>query len=244
MMGRIFGNWRISLSVLFSLALIVGAYALARSVESPPVAQASEETALLQAIATKDSTGDGLPDWEKSLYGIPTDATTTDYFNLGMTDGEAVAKGLIVPKAIADISVASSSDSSDIVDPSLPPAPADDTLTATFSKNFITLYLEAVQANGGDDNLSDDEIQNVANETMQSLTSSVTAAPDYKSASDLTVSGSGTDALKAFAVSAEAVLAANTDDATTSEINYLSVSGQRRRTCGASCAAGARRRRS
>ena len=195
---------------------------LARDVASPAVAQASTETALLKAIATKDSTGDGLPDWEKSLYGIPADATTTDYFNLGMTDGEAVAKGLIVPKAIADITVAtsSSSDTSNTEDDSLPPPPADDTLTAAFSKNFITLYMSAVEENGSAD-LSEDDITNITNEVMDSLSSSVTAVPDYKSAEDLTVAGSGPDALKAFAVSAEAVFAANTSDATTSEINYL-----------------------
>jgi hypothetical protein len=220
-MGRILENWRITLATLFSLLLIVGAFILARDATNPSLAQASTETALLKAIATKDSTGDGLPDWEKSLYGIPVNATTTDYFHLGMTDGEAVQKGLIVPKAIADITVAtSSSDISDITDDSLPPAPSDDTLTAAFSKNFITLYMAAKEQNG-DEPLSEDDISNISNEVMNSLTSSVTVAPDFKSASDIKVSGSGPDALKAFAVNAEAVFAANQSDATTSEINYL-----------------------
>ncbi len=111
-MGQILPNWRITLAVLFSIVLIGGSFLLAHSVESPQVAQASTETALLQAIATKDSSGDGLPDWEKSLYGIPLNASTTDYFNLGMTDGEAVAKGLIVPKAVADIPTTASASSS------------------------------------------------------------------------------------------------------------------------------------
>lgn len=220
-MGRILENWRITLATLFSLALVVGAFILARDASSPSVAQASTETALLKAIATKDSTGDGLPDWEKSLYGIPVNATTTDYFHLGMTDGEAVAKGLIVPKAIADITVATSSQStSDITDGSLPPAPADNTLTAAFAKNFITLYMAAKEQNGGAP-LSEDDISNISNEVMNSLTSSVTVAPDFKSASDIKISGSGSDALKTFAANAEAVFAANQSDATTSELNYL-----------------------
>ena len=220
-MGRILENWRITLATLFSLLLIVGAFILARDATNPSIAQASTETALLKAIATKDSTGDGLPDWEKSLYGIPVNATTTDYFHLGMTDGEAVAKGLVVPKAIADITVAtSSSDTSDVTDDSLPPAPADDTLTAAFAKNFITLYMAAKEQNGGAD-LSESDISNISNEVMNSLTSSVTVAPDFKSASDIKVSGSGVDALKTFAVNAEAVFKANQSDATTSEINYL-----------------------
>ena len=220
-MGRILQNWRITLATLFSLALIVGAFVLARDASSPSLAEASTETALLKAIATKDSTGDGLPDWEKSLYGIPLNATTTDYFHLGMTDGEAVAKGLIVPQAIANITVATSSpDNSNVIDDSLPPAPADNTLTAAFAKNFITLYIAAKEQNGGAD-LSEGDISNISDEVMSSLTSSMTIAPDFKSANDIKVSSSGADALKTFAVNAEAVFAANQNDATTSEINYL-----------------------
>ncbi len=220
-MGRIIKNWPITIATLFSLFLIVGAFILARDAISPSVVQASTETALLKAIATKDSTGDGLPDWEKSLYGIPLNATTTDYFNLGMTDGEAVARGLIVPRAIADIKVAASPTTSyDLNDDSLPPAPADDTLTAAFAKNFMTLYLSAKEQNGGAD-LSESDIANLSKQVMDSLTSSISVAPDFKSAKDIKVSGSGADALKAFAVSAEAVFAANQSSATTSELFYL-----------------------
>ncbi len=220
MEGRFIGNWRVITATLFSAVLIVGAYVFAHNVESPPVAQASEETALLQAIATKDSNGDGLPDWEKVLYGIPVTSTTTDYFHLGMTDGTAVAKGLIVPKAIADITVATSSPAGVIVDPSLPPAPADGTLTAAFAKNFFTLYLAARQNNGGAD-LSESQMNDVANQALSSLSSAVTSTPDFKSLRDLTISGSSPEELKAFAVSAEAVLRKNKADATTSELTYL-----------------------
>jgi hypothetical protein len=190
---------------------------LARSIESPRAAQASMETALLQAIATKDSDGDGLPDWEEQLYA--TSPNTIDTFKLGMTDGEAVAKGLIVPKAIADIPIATSSPASIDID-GLPPAPAEGTLTAAFAKNFFTLYLAAKQTSGGA-NLSESDMQNVANEALSSLSSVVAVAPDFKSLKDLTVSGSGSDALKAFAMSAEAVLLKNTSDASKSEILYL-----------------------
>lgn len=216
---RFLGNWRILSATLFSAALIVGAYVLARGVESPPVAQASEETALLQAIATKDSDGDGLPDWEEALYG--TDPHNPDSLKLGMTDGEAVAKGLIIPKAIANMPVATSSPSGSMtVDPSLPPAPAEGTLTAAFAKTFFSLYLSAKQANGGAD-LSESQMDDIANKAVSSLASTVVVAPDFKSMKDLAVSGPGPDALKAFAASAEAVLLRNTSNATTSEINYL-----------------------
>ncbi|OGG40329.1 hypothetical protein A2118_01355 [Candidatus Kaiserbacteria bacterium GWA2_50_9] len=215
-------NWRTFTAILFSVALVAGAYVLARGVESPSLAQASAETALLQAIATRDSTGDGLPDWQKALYGIPLNSGTTDYFNLGMTDGEAVAKGLIVPRAIADIQVSTSSDQSIIVDPSLPPAPAEGTLTDAFARSFFTLYMNAKAENGGVE-LSTAQIDSLTSQAFDALSSLVTAAPDYKTLKDITVSGTGADALKAFAASAEAIILKNRNasDAAKDEILYL-----------------------
>lgn len=216
-MGQILRNWRIIASATFSVLIIVGAYLLARGVESPRAAEASTESALLQAIATKDSDGDGLPDWEEVLYG--TSPNVTDTFHLGMTDGEAVARGLIVPKAIADIPMATSSPLSFGAD-GLPPPPAEGTLTSAFAKNFFTLYLSAKQANGGAD-LSESDMTNIANEAISSLSSEVTPAPDFKSVKDLKISDSGAEALKEFAVQAEAVLMKNTSNASKSEILYL-----------------------
>ena len=216
-MGQIIRNWRVLAATLFSTVLVVGVYMLARGVESPRTAEASAESALLQAIATKDSDGDGLSDWEEALYG--TSPTVTDTFKLGMTDGEAVMRGLIVPKAIADIPIATSSPST-IGSDGLGDAPAEGTLTAAFAKTFFTLYLEAKQANGGAD-LSESDMANVANEALNSLASVIVAAPDFKSAKDLAVYGAGADPLKAFAVQAEAVLLKNTSSASKSEIFYL-----------------------
>ena len=217
-MGGILQNWRVIGATLFSTVLIIGAYALARGVSSPPVAEASTETALLQSIASRDSDADGLPDWEEALYG--TDPHNSDTFKLGMTDGEAVAKGLVVPKAIADVPTATSTPAGRILtDPTLP-IPAEGTITAAFAKNFFTLYLNAVQASG-DGNLSESDMQNVASEALSQLAQSVTLAPDFKSMQNLTVTGSGSDALRAFAVSAEAVFLTNKGKATNTETAYL-----------------------
>ncbi len=216
-MGQIIRNWRVLAATLFSTALVVGVYMFARSVESPSLAQASTESALLQAIAAKDSDGDGLSDWEEQLYG--TSPTTTDTFKLGMTDGEAVARGLVVPKAIADIPIATSSPST-IGSDGLPPPPAEGTLTAAFAQTFFTLFLSAKEQSGGAD-LSEEQMQNIANEALNSLASVIAAAPDFKSAKDITVYGAGADSLKAFAVQAEAVLLKNTSSASKSEILYL-----------------------
>jgi hypothetical protein len=204
-------------AALFSAVIVVGAYVLARGVESPDVAQASTETALLQAVATKDSDGDGLPDWEEMLYG--TDPHNPDTFHLGITDGEAVAKGLIVPKAIVDVPVATSSPAVAGTD-GLPPAPAEGTLTSAFAKSFFTSYLAAKQAKGGGA-LSESDIKNVSNQALGSLSSAVATAPDFKSSKDIKVSGSGSVAMKAFAVSAEAVLIKNANNATKTPLGYL-----------------------
>lgn len=220
-MAQILQNWRVLTAILFSAVLIVGAYVLARGIASPPQAQASTETALLQAIAAKDSDSDGLPDWEEALYG--TDPHNPDTFHLGMTDGEAVARGLIVPKAIAEISIATStaavSSNIDYAGAGLP-SPSEGTLTDAFSKSFFTLYLAAKNANGGSE-LTSDQVSELANQTISQFMQNLTPATDFKTAADMKVSGGGPDVLRAFAVNAEAVLLKNKSNATTSEIFYL-----------------------
>lgn len=216
-------HWQITGALLFSGLLIGGAYFFARAIESPPLAQASTETALLQAIATKDSTGDGLPDWQKVLYGIPMNSTTTDYFHLGMTDGEAVAKGLIVPKAIVDIpTITATSTTNTGIDYAAYglSAPSVNTLTDAFAKSFFSIYLSAKQSNNGAA-LTSAQTSALADQALSQLTQTITPRADFRKAIDLKVSGSGADALRAFAVAAEAVLKRNKSDATMSEIGYL-----------------------
>lgn len=218
-MGGTLRNWRVPIAAGFALALITGSYLLARSVSNPPAARASDATELLQSIASRDSDSDGLPDWEEALYG--TNPNNTDTYHLGMTDGQAVAQGLIVPKAIADVPVATSTPSDvESIDPSLPPPPADGTVTAAFAKNFFTLYGRALQ-NSPDGSLTDAEMNNVAVEALGQLAQSVTLAPDFKSAKDIKVEGAGPEALRTYAASAEAVFQQNKSSASKSEILYL-----------------------
>lgn len=211
-------NWRTLAALLFAVVVVCGAYVAARTGGRPRVAEASTETALLEQIASKDSDGDGLPDWEEALYG--TDPHKIDTRGLGMTDGEAVAKGLIVPQATADIPQATSSPSGSAASDYGLTAPAEGSLTDTFAKNFFTLYLNAKQANNGAA-LTEQQTSDLANQAMAELTASVAPAPDFKSMHDLTVSGSGPDALRAFAASAENVLAAQQNHESKSELLYL-----------------------
>ncbi len=222
-MGPILRNWRVFAASLFSIVLVAGAYVLARGIANPPVAQASTESQLLAEIAAKDSNGDGLPDWEKILYGIPVNATTTDYFHLGMTDGEAVAKGLIVPKAVVDLpSAASTTATTTLLDSSLGPAPASGTLTDVFAKDFFMQYANAKEQNGGQP-LSQSQLNAIAQQTLADLAQSVAPTPDYKQMSDLTVSVPGKDAMIAYAQAAGAVLTQRASGATAkSEVEYLS----------------------
>lgn len=209
-MGRILEDWRLTLSTIFAVALIGGVYFFARDAEKPSDVQASPESALLQEMAMKDSTGDGLPDWEKVLYGIPLDATTTDYFNLGMTDGEAVARGLIVPKAIADLpsppAAAAKNTSINYAAIGLP-TPSEGTLTDTFAKDFFALYLSTKQASGSGE-LTGAQVNALATESMNRFLENLAPATNFKTVADIKVSGTGPDALRAYAAAAETVIAA------------------------------------
>jgi hypothetical protein len=208
-------SWRLWAACAFSIVLIAGSYVITRGIAKPPHAEASEEEALLQAIASRDSDADGLADWAESLYG--TDPHVRDTFGHGMTDGEAVARGLIVPEAVADVPGADISGTA--VDPDLPSAPEDDTLTAVFARNLFMRYMDALDRTGG--NLSDEDLSSIANDALADIAGSVTPAPPFKSARDLAVGGSGGAAMVAFAAGVERVLLTNTASATTSEIYYL-----------------------
>lgn len=205
MWGKFSRHWRVVAAVLFSVITIAGAYVIARGINSPQVAQASSETALLQAIAAKDSDNDGLPDWEEALYG--TDPHNPDTFHLGMTDGEAVAKGLIVPKAAANVSSPATSTSAT-------------TITDSFARSFFALYLVAKQANGGAE-FTSDQASALANQAMNQISPSAVPEGGAKTVADITVSGTGPAALRAFAVSAEAVFKKNMSKTPLDEMQSL-----------------------
>ncbi len=216
-MGWILKNSRIVLAGVFACALIAGSYIFATRSVTPNIAEASTETALLKAIATKDSDGDGLPDWEEALYG--TNPNLVDSRGLGMPDGEAVQKGLIIPKAVADIPATSAANGGSGTD-GLPPPPAEGTLTAAFAQSFFTLYLQAKQAAGGGD-LSEEELNGVVNQALQNLAATTKLAPDFKILGDLTLRGTGPDALRVYAADAEKIFLSNTADATTTPLANL-----------------------
>ncbi|MFZ1987693.1 MAG: thrombospondin type 3 repeat-containing protein [Minisyncoccia bacterium] len=122
--------------------LIAGAYLLSRTDKESfkfTSAQAEDTSDIIKRIAAKDTDADGLPDWEETLYGTdPTKSVSTSY---GMSDAEAVAKGLLTPK----INQPSATTTSAAV--SIPgSAPGDDSLTDAFARTMFQQYL---QTSGG-----------------------------------------------------------------------------------------------
>jgi hypothetical protein len=218
-MALILKHWRTVAATLFSLVLIAGVSGLARDLNAPQSAHASPESALLQAIATKDSDGDGLTDWEEALYG--TDPHRTDSLNLGMRDGEAVARGLVVPKAIAAIDIATAPHTISVpgLDPSLPSPPTRG-LTAAFAQHLYAAHRVAREAKAGQD-LTPEEAAAIAQDAFRALSESVGPAPDFKTAKDIVVSGSGAEALRDYAERVEAVLKKNDTTTPKSELVYL-----------------------
>lgn len=211
-------HWKVFGAALVSVLLIVGAVYLSRD-GLVPTASASSEEELLKTLATKDSDRDGLPDWEESLYG--TDPQKADSNGLGMTDGEAVRAGLIVPKAIADISNTPGGVSgTNPYDPSLPAPPAEGTLTAAFTQEFLLRYVEAKEENGREP-LTPLQIKAIADETIAVLATVVVRAPDFKSLKDLSITDSSPEAMLEYAKKAEAAMKAHAGTARAGELAYL-----------------------
>ncbi len=81
-------------SLLLALGMVGGAFWL--SAPQIPTANALSTEEALRAYAEKDTDADGLPDWEEVLY--KTDPANPNSVSQEMTDGEAVAKGLVAPR--------------------------------------------------------------------------------------------------------------------------------------------------
>lgn len=185
----------ICFSFLASAGLVGTAYLLAGNAASPRAVEASTETELLKALTAEDSDNDGLLNWEESLYG--TDPQNPDTKGLGVKDGEAVNKGLIVPPAVvrAPLQTISAEAGGSL---------SSETLTDLFGKRFIVLYLAAKARTGGVP-LSKNQIANLADETYREFSTNVENAAVFKKQTDIPLRGSGQDALKAFAADAERV---------------------------------------
>ncbi len=193
--------------------MIVGAYMLGTGALKPLQADAISPTMLLKSIATKDSDHDGLPNWEEALYG--TNPYKADTFGLGMTDGEAVAKGLIVPKAFKLPSTVSATTTTPYGI-----APKSGTLTDLFSKNVLASYLTQKALNHGA-KLSKQQLDNIVQQALNQINVQVAKQPPYRTLSQIKVSGSGVLAMKAYAATVQKIFLKYTVKQDRGELIYM-----------------------
>jgi hypothetical protein len=197
-------------AAVVAVALIGGAYYLS----SGRVAQvnAASTDDILKAYAAKDTDGDGLPDWEEALYG--TDPTKADTFNLGMTDAEAVQKGLVKLKITAPTAPAAATSS---LAASIPgPTAASTTLTDQFAQAFFNNY---ISTRGSQPPTADQAAQFVQGAVANLVATQV--RPDAYAASDIKVSGSGATALQAYAAQVDQVFASHSAQVSYDEMTYF-----------------------
>jgi hypothetical protein len=93
---------------------------------------------LLASYVVKDTDSDGLPDWQETLYG--TDVNKADTDGDGISDGEAVKRGLLTPNALASQIPA---DPIGKDEPLPGTAPTPGSMTDQFAKSFFQSYMEA-----------------------------------------------------------------------------------------------------
>jgi hypothetical protein len=193
--------------------LVVGAFIFSSpnfSLFATNTANAESTQTLLKAYAQKDSDNDGLPDWEESLYGL--DPHNPHSFSPNMTDGEAVARGLVKPK-FSSAATATTTDSSAIPGPTAAPNSVTDQFAQDLFKQITS------QSNGTPPTQA--EIAQFAQSAIQSLVQNHSTQNKY-SLSSLKISDYGPDALRTYAIAAEKTLAANDPGTSKNELDYFS----------------------
>ncbi len=192
--------------------MISGSYFYAIGGFVPPQANAVNLTAALRAVATRDSDGDGLPDWEEALYG--TNPHKVDTFGLGMTDGEAVAKGLIVPIAATFASTTPTTidtNNGQALSSTSPAfAPAQGSITSIFAKDFLAAALSAKAVNGGQP-LTKNQTYDIAVGVMQQVVNQMPPFTKYRTLSQISISdSSGPVALRNYVATIQKAFSENT----------------------------------
>ncbi len=133
---------RISTRRLIGSALLASAiigFALLSNTSGPRHVIASNTDDLLKALASKDSDGDGLLDWEESLYG--TDPQNQHSIDATLTDAEAVAQGKVsiaAPKAATSTPEAVAGEDVPV------PDPASGSFTEHFADFLFTEYASRI----------------------------------------------------------------------------------------------------
>lgn len=204
----------ILLSLIVAVIVIGGAWMISgHHYPSFGVANAESSDELLKAYAAKDTDADGLPDWEEALYGTnPNDAHSV---RPNLTDADAVAQGLVTPHYAGTASATTTGESLANEVPGTAAKPGS--LTDQFSQQFFDNYLST---RGGAVPSANDMQAFVTNAVTQLQASQVRT--NAFSASDMKISGSGPDALRIYAASAQAAFSANATRLPYDELTYFS----------------------
>jgi hypothetical protein len=177
-------NIRITLAFVVSLLLVVGAFFLS-SLQKTSVADAASSEEILKAYASKDTDNDGLEDWKELLYG--SDPTNAHSLDASLTDGEAVAQGLVEPKFVSGELPSISTEEGAGVDT------ASGTVTAQFARQFITNYIST----RGSSAPGNAELQVFVTDAVRSLDAMAPLKNPY-TLSQLVSGGTGSDAVQAY----------------------------------------------
>lgn len=196
--------------------LVVGAFYFSGHTLSLSTAVSAESTQeLLKAYATKDTDGDGLPDWEETLYG--TDPNNAHSVRPSLTDSQAVAQGLATPQ-YQNTAAATQTGSGSPKTVSVPgPTAAPGSITDQFSQLFFSTYMNQ----RGDTPPSADQMQTFVQSAISELEASRVHPPAY-STSDMNVKGQGADVLKAYATGMDKAFTENTVTLPYDELTYFS----------------------
>ena len=204
--------------------LIVGSIVLSGaglSFLNPSTANAASTQALLQELATRDSSNSGAPDWEVELYG--GDPSNPHSFSPTLTNGQAIAEGLVKPKFLTQTpSNTDNASSTSVQDEPDGITATPNSLTQQFAQYLLTQYLAqsaSDQSNGTQP--SDSDIATLAQSAMQTFAQQH-EQQDVYALTQVQTAGTGPAALTTYAVAAEKALAANTVATDESELDYFS----------------------
>ncbi len=203
-----------TIGIIVASTIALGSIVFAVLISGPlpfrtATADAESTHELLVSYAAKDTDTDGLPDWQEALYG--TDPNNPHSVNQAVTDGEAVAQGLVKPK-FANATTTP-------VDAASVPGTAveDNTVTGSFARTLFGQYLLQHQGK----NPTPEEIATFVEQGVADF-NATHAIPNSFNQGQVRVSGTGPDALMAYAASAEAVFAKNAAKTDKNEVEYLS----------------------
>lgn len=168
-------------SLVLGAAFIGGAFLLSSPNFGIGSAGAQSAEELLQAYASADTDGDGLPDWQEVIYG--TDPENPSSVQADLTDLEALEEGLIEPK-FRSSKPAPPEGFSTVSEIEAGP----DTLTDQFSRTFLEKYL----LTRGESAPSSAELQSFVSDAAADLSRQAEEAPAYRIA-NLSTRGSSAE---------------------------------------------------